>query len=131
MKKHILFFLFLIIPLATPVYASGTNTEENNDLLYADLAPGETVVDFQTEPISENELVIKNFEDEIVLENDFKRDIIISPNVRSLTWYLKGKKSYVGLSYGSWKFAGASTISGGGVYLHLIPQQFQILILVN
>jgi len=46
MKKHILFILFLIIPLATPVYASGTNTEENNDLLYADLAPGETVVDF-------------------------------------------------------------------------------------
>lgn len=116
--KKIFFGLFLFLLLSifnVTVYADEIGSEEEKDFLYEGLKPGETVVDFYSEPVSKDEL---NYENEVLpkealTENESIEGESVSPMSRRKKWYLKGGKKYVGLSYGSWRYAGASTISGG------------------
>lgn len=88
------------------VYADEIGSEEEKDFLYEGLKPGETVVDFYSEPVSEDELIYENevLPKEALTENESIEGESVSPMSRRKKWYLKGGKKYVGLSYGSWRY---------------------------
>ncbi|GIN66376.1 hypothetical protein J41TS2_17970 [Bacillus sonorensis] len=71
------------------------------------LAEGEVVVDTYTDFVPDDEAI----GEEIFLKED-NPDNLFTPAVRSLMWF-GVSKTYQGLSYSSWKYAGASTVSGG------------------
>lgn len=118
MKKLLLFLgVFVLTISASSLIASandqlsGTDSEDLNDFLYGDLNPGETVVDFYREPISADELgALPTLEKLPSLTIDDE----VTTYERRLNWYTT-QKTYMGLVYGSWLYAGASTLTGGSL----------------
>ncbi|SIT71604.1 hypothetical protein [Edaphobacillus lindanitolerans] len=96
--------------------ASMSSASTLDEGINSGLAEGEMVVDTFTELIPDNEVI----GEEIFLEEDsdevLKEDLgggnLITPFERRKGWY-GVSSTYQGLTYGSWLFAGASTISGG------------------
>ncbi|SDZ44539.1 hypothetical protein SAMN05421736_1138 [Evansella caseinilytica] len=90
-------------------------SESNDSFLNEGLNPGEEVVGFYTEIIPESELnddLVEEFpfiESNILLEKETE---ITPASLRNPRWFAASKE-YVGRSYSSWMYAGASTISGG------------------
>ncbi|MDA1477179.1 hypothetical protein [Bacillus changyiensis] len=93
-----LVFTLFFVP-TTKSSASELDVDVNSGL-----AEGEVVVDIYTDFVSNDET--------IGAEAFFEEDHSFSPLERSLMWF-GVSKTYQGHSYSSWKYAGASTISGG------------------
>ncbi|MFB5663065.1 hypothetical protein [Alteribacillus sp. HJP-4] len=102
--KNILLSLGFLAALIALCFTttSMVSAETNDDFLNVDLNEGETVVDFYIETSDE-------LDDSFV---DSDEDTEFSTSERSLKWYAVSE-SYEGHSYGNWKYAGASTLSGG------------------
>jgi hypothetical protein len=99
--------------------SSASEYDELNVGVDSELAEGEEVVDTFTELVLDDELIGKEvpFEEEtspFVITPPSKDFDVVYPLERSLMWY-GTSSTYQGLSYSSWYFAGASTISGGSL----------------
>lgn len=118
MKKIFMFLFILMISLFTlssAVLADEGDIIANNnveDWIYEDLNPGEEVVDFYREVVPIDETNNYDIPEKLKLIDDSNKENGITPLERRRKWY-QVSKNYVGHSYGSWKYAGASTISGG------------------
>ncbi|NPC93025.1 hypothetical protein HOO54_12480 [Bacillus sp. WMMC1349] len=93
-----LIFTLFFVP-ATKSSASELDADINSGL-----AEGEVVVDVYTDFVPDDETIGE--------EVFFEEDHSFTPLVRSLRWF-GVSKTYQGHSYSSWKYAGASTVSGG------------------
>ncbi|WP_040982900.1 hypothetical protein [Oceanobacillus jeddahense] len=71
-----------------------------------------------------------SFTDNISDLHDDQYENEITPFARSKRWFATSK-TYQGLTYGSWQYAGASTTSGDTVYLRLIQRVLALAIPVN
>lgn len=91
--------------------------EINDDFLHDDLAEGETVVDFWTETIPNDEVVDNSLPfyptSKNLLNENPSDGSLITPDARTLRWYTVSKTRLKNHSYSGWMYAGASTISGG------------------
>lgn len=119
MKKILLSLGFLAVVFALSFKTTTeVSAETNNDFLYDDLSEGETVVDYYTEIVPDEELIddavpfydLWGKESKLVDNSD--QGSVITPSARSKKWYAVSK-SYIGHTYSGWKYAGASTLSGG------------------
>ncbi|MCR6098253.1 hypothetical protein HXA31_17395 [Salipaludibacillus agaradhaerens] len=119
MKKVLILFGLIAVVFALCFNTEVSAEEASNDFLYDDLSEGETVVDFYRETVPDEELMDDNVpfhdfqgkESELV-ENINKGSEITPFAPRSKKWYAVSK-SYTGHTYSGWKYAGASTLSGG------------------
>lgn len=108
--KKILFFVLSLSLLFTvsdfEVKASPLlNNNDDDPSLYEGLNEGEEIVDFSS--VKESATVNKDILSTLSLELDDE----ITPYRSDVTKPVS--KTYVGLSYSGWKYAGVSTISGG------------------
>src|SRR5690625_3738860 len=110
MKKESKLFLVLgiVVLMFSVLFMNGGKTSANElDVdLYSDLSEGEIVVDTFSELVVYDEVV----REEMLFDED--EDNVITPFERRLKWYVMSS-AYQGLSYGAWKYAGVSTLSGG------------------
>lgn len=109
-RKTLFLFVGLVIFFGFHLASSQevSANEQIDDDLYDGLEDGETVVDFHREIVPQNETEVENGSS-IEIENPG-----ITTQERRKRWYTTSKK-YIGLHHGPWKYAGASTISGGSL----------------
>ncbi|WLR43421.1 hypothetical protein LC087_04395 [Bacillus carboniphilus] len=94
-------------------YASElNNNDELNEGVYDGLAEGEEVVDVYTEYVPVEEAKNVEVTQPFQFETDETTGGIVTPQERVKRWYAVSS-TYVGHSYSSWYYAGASTISSG------------------
>lgn len=108
-SKSLLLIMSLVLMLSLASFnnnkVSANENEQLNEDLYSDLAEGEEVVDTFTELVLEDE----EMDNEILVDEDSSSFGILE---RRKQWFATST-TYMGLSYGSWRYAGASTLSGG------------------
>lgn len=102
--------VFLSCFWTVSVYAEENLLNHNEDVegLYDDLEDGEVIVDFYTEDFPEdaNEVIAPS------IGFDPGNDEFGTLSSRTKKWY-PTSKSYLGHYHGGWRYAGASTTSGG------------------